>query len=96
MLKLSLQTSNWIRLSEWETQQEGWTRTRNTLQYHQNYLNSIIRDLNGTNTSSLPSWIPENVRQIKDPVQIKLLCGADLLESFATPDLWDKDDVRES
>ncbi len=63
------------------------------LDYHQNYLNSVVRDLNGINLSHLPSWIPENIRQIKDPIQIKLLCGADLLESFATPGLWDIDDV---
>jgi nicotinamide mononucleotide adenylyltransferase len=93
MLKLALQTSSWIRVSDWETQQEGWTRTRNTLQYHQNYLNSIIRDLNGMSSNNLPTWVPENIRQIKDPVQLKLLCGADLLESFATPGLWDKEDV---
>lgn len=96
MLKHALNTSEWIKISEWETQQEGWTRTRNTLQYHQNYLNSIIRDVNGTNTSNLPNWIPENIRQTKDPVQIKLLCGADLLESFATPGVWQKEDVRKS
>lgn len=95
MLKLALQTSNWIRISEWETQQEDWTRTRNVLQYHQNYLNSIIRDINGINIKDLPSWVPENIRQIKDPVQIKLLCGADLLESFATPGLWKTDDVSD-
>lgn len=93
MLKMALATSSWIRISDWESQQEAWTRTKSTLQYHQNYLNSIIRDLNGTNTSNLPSWIPDNVKQLKDPVQIKLLCGADLLESFATPGLWDNDDV---
>lgn len=93
MLRLALQTSSWIRISEWETQQEGWTRTRPTLKYHQNYINSIIRDLNGINSSNLPSWVPENIRQIKDPVQIKLLCGADLLESFATPGLWAIEDV---
>ena len=28
------------------------------------------------------------------PIQIKLLCGADLLESFATPGLWKPQDVR--
>lgn len=93
MLKMALASSTWIRISDWECQQEAWTRTKSTLQYHQNYLNSIIRDLNGTNTSNLPSWIPDNVKQLKDPVQIKLLCGADLLESFATPGLWDNDDV---
>jgi nicotinamide mononucleotide adenylyltransferase len=93
MVKLALETSSWIRISDWESQQEAWSRTRNTLQYHQNYLNSIIRDLNGVTTSNLPSWLPDNVKQLKDPVQIKLLCGADLLESFATPGLWDSDDV---
>lgn len=93
MIKLALETSSWIRISDWESQQEAWSRTRSTLQYHQNYLNSIIRDLNGVNTSNLPNWLPDNVKQLKDPVHIKLLCGADLLESFATPGLWDNDDV---
>lgn len=93
MIKLALETSSWIRISDWECQQEAWTRTRNTLQYHQNYLNSVIRDLNGVRSGSLPSWVPDNVKQLKDPVQIKLLCGADLLESFATPGLWDTGDV---
>jgi nicotinamide mononucleotide adenylyltransferase len=94
MMKLALQTSSWIRLSEWESQQEDWTRTRNVLHYHQNYMNSIIRDLNGVNSASLSSWLPPNVKQLESPVQIRLLCGADLLESFATPGLWDKEDVR--
>lgn len=93
MLKIALKTSEWIRISEWESQQEAWTRTRNTLQYHKNYLNSIIRDLNGLKANSQPSWVPDNVKQLKDPVEIKLLCGADLLESFATPGLWDTEDV---
>ena len=28
-----------------------------------------------------------------DPVRVKLLCGADLLESFAVPNLWKDADV---
>lgn len=36
MVKLSLQTSDWIRLSDWEClDQDEWTRTRVSLQYHQ-------------------------------------------------------------
>lgn len=35
MIKIGLQSSDWVRLSDWETQQEEWTRTRLTLQYHQ-------------------------------------------------------------
>lgn len=93
MLQLALQSSPWIKISEWECQQETWSRTRTTLQHHQNYLNSIISDMNGMNKGNLPSWIPDNVKQLKERVQIKMLCGADLLESFATPDLWDADDV---
>lgn len=94
MLKIATQSSDWIRISEWEMQQEGWSTTRMTLQFHQNYVNSIIRDLNGLNSkSNWPGWIPDNIRQTKDPIQVKLLCGADLLESFATPGLWNPDDI---
>lgn len=35
MVKLALQTSEWIRMSDWEMQQDQWKRTRLTLQYHQ-------------------------------------------------------------
>lgn len=36
MVKISLQTSDWIRLSDWEcNEQSDWTRTRVSLQYHQ-------------------------------------------------------------
>lgn len=42
------------------------------------------------------SWIPPNVQNcnINDPISVKLLCGADLLESFGTPGLWLDDDVN--
>lgn len=36
MVKISLQSSDWIRLSDWEcNEQTEWTRTRFSLQYHQ-------------------------------------------------------------
>uniref|UniRef100_U5ETA0 Nicotinamide-nucleotide adenylyltransferase n=1 Tax=Corethrella appendiculata TaxID=1370023 RepID=U5ETA0_9DIPT len=99
MIKIALQTSDWIRLSDWETQQDGWTRTRQSLQYHQNYLNSYLKEMNGTlnsnNNQYLPDWLPENIRTItSDHVQVKLLCGADLLQSFSVPGLWDEDDLE--
>lgn len=34
MVKLAIETSNWINISEWETQQEGWSRTAETLRFH--------------------------------------------------------------
>ncbi|XP_054005090.1 uncharacterized protein LOC128890542 isoform X1 [Hylaeus anthracinus] len=97
MLKLALHNSDWIRLSSWETRQNGWTKTRISLQHHQNLLNSVLLDSN--NIKHIPiedlEWIPENVKNSSDhtPIQIKLLCGADLLESFGTYDLWAEDDI---
>ncbi|XP_031844789.2 nicotinamide/nicotinic acid mononucleotide adenylyltransferase 1 isoform X3 [Nomia melanderi] len=97
MLKLALQNSDWIRLSTWETRQNGWTKTRISLQHHQNLLNSVIFDPNTLNhiSSEDLEWIPENVKNSSDrtPIQIKLLCGADLLESFGTYDLWAEEDI---
>ncbi|XP_050077546.1 uncharacterized protein LOC126564520 isoform X2 [Anopheles maculipalpis] len=96
MLKIGLMSSDWIHLSDWETQQEEWTRTRQVLQYHQNYINSYLKDTNGTiNNAHIPAWIPEGIKRTAGgQVQLKLLCGADLLESFATPGLWKDEDLE--
>uniref|UniRef100_A0A182VV24 Cytidyltransferase-like domain-containing protein n=1 Tax=Anopheles minimus TaxID=112268 RepID=A0A182VV24_9DIPT len=95
MLKIGLKSSDWIHLSDWETQQEEWTRTRQVLQYHQNYINSYLKDTNGTiNNQHIPAWIPEGIKRSGGQVQLKLLCGADLLESFATPGLWKDEDLE--
>lgn len=94
MIKIGLKSSDWIRLSEWETQQEEWTRTRLTLQYHQNVINSYLKDTNNMNDQHIPSWIPEGLRKSASHIQLKLLCGADLLESFATPGLWKDEDIE--
>ncbi|XP_039959342.1 nicotinamide/nicotinic acid mononucleotide adenylyltransferase 3-like isoform X3 [Bactrocera tryoni] len=96
MLKLALQSSTWIKPSDWEIQQTEWSRTISVLQYHQNYINNYINsplesDMNGT----LPSWMPPGLRERQDGVQLKLLCGADLLESFAVPGLWADKDIED-
>ncbi|XP_069679323.1 nicotinamide/nicotinic acid mononucleotide adenylyltransferase 3 isoform X1 [Periplaneta americana] len=98
MLRLALQNSNWIRLSDWECHQESWTRTRLVLQYHQNQLNSILNSNNESPNKRQRRddllWIPDDVKfHSGGPVQVKLLCGADLLESFGTPGLWTDDDI---
>ncbi|KPI93676.1 Nicotinamide mononucleotide adenylyltransferase 1 [Papilio xuthus] len=108
MLQLALRTSGWIKVSEWETQQSGWTRTKLSLQYHQDAINSHLM---GQEMSDPPPWLPDdilNVNSIDEPdnlmeklngnsddrITIKLLCGADLLESFATPGLWSDEDLE--
>ncbi|XP_068625644.1 nicotinamide/nicotinic acid mononucleotide adenylyltransferase 1 [Battus philenor] len=109
MLQLAVRSSGWIKVSEWETQQSGWTRTKVSLQYHQDAINSHLAN---QEISDPPSWIPDdilNVNNIDEPdnlmeklngnvedgrITVKLLCGADLLESFATPGLWSDEDLE--
>lgn len=38
-------------------------------------------------------WIPDVKSDTRAPIKVKLLCGADLLESFGTPGLWADEDV---
>ncbi|KAJ6629955.1 Nicotinamide/nicotinic acid mononucleotide adenylyltransferase 1, partial [Pseudolycoriella hygida] len=94
MIKGVLQTSDWIRLSDWECKQEDFTRTRISLQYHQNYANSYINDINGTANEIVPNWLPHNIREMTGNIQVKLLCGADLLETFSVPGLWSQEDIE--
>ncbi|XP_074100466.1 nicotinamide mononucleotide adenylyltransferase isoform X2 [Cotesia typhae] len=99
MLKLALQNNDWIRVSTWETRQNCWTRTRASLKHHQNLLNSVLQNSDGSIRNHIDiqdlEWIPENILNGQDrtPIQIKLLCGADLLESFGKPGLWADQDI---
>ncbi|KAL6445750.1 hypothetical protein ACFW04_000901 [Cataglyphis niger] len=98
MLRLALQNNDWIRLSTWETRQNCWTKTRLCLQHHQNLLNSMLYNSNDIKhhlQMDDTEWIPENVKNSSDntPIQIKLLCGADLLESFGICGLWLDEDI---
>ncbi|EDW24910.1 GL24404 [Drosophila persimilis] len=99
MVKLAVQSSNWIRLSDWEVHQSQWMRTQSVLQYHQNFMNNYINSPSGAGDAepngALPGWLPTTLRERSDPVQLKLLCGADLLESFAVPGLWEDADIED-
>ncbi|XP_012281424.1 nicotinamide/nicotinic acid mononucleotide adenylyltransferase 3 [Orussus abietinus] len=98
MLKLALKNNDWVRVSTWETRQNCWMRTKLSLQYHQSVLNSVVSDTNGIKHYAEQEdleWIPENVKNNANnaPIQIKLLCGADLLESFEVPGLWIDEEI---
>lgn len=100
MLRLALKSSNWIRLSDWESKQQKWSRTRSVLQYHQNYMNNYLHsiddmeNMNAGDPYIATDWLPSKLAERRDPIRLKLLCGADLLESFSVPDLWADEDVR--
>jgi len=72
MIKRSIKNNDWIKISEWETQQSDWTPTLDSLKYHKNELEKIHGN-----------------------IELKLLCGADLLESFNVPGLWRDEHVKE-
>ncbi|GLV32593.1 Nicotinamide mononucleotide adenylyltransferase [Carabus blaptoides fortunei] len=95
MLKLALQDADWVKVSDWECVQESWNRTRTTMQYHQNLINAALNNGNYNDVDNdMLTWIPNNVKNgCVGPVQVKLLCGADLLESFGTPGLWSDEDI---
>ncbi|KAA8587672.1 hypothetical protein FQN60_016534, partial [Etheostoma spectabile] len=78
MAKLALQSSNWVTVDEWESQQPDWTET----EYEQS--TGMNDDFCG-NTTPLSSPCP----------QLKLLCGADFLDTFKIPGLWRDDHVEE-
>uniref|UniRef100_A0A1B6DWK1 Nicotinamide-nucleotide adenylyltransferase n=1 Tax=Clastoptera arizonana TaxID=38151 RepID=A0A1B6DWK1_9HEMI len=99
MLRLALNSSDWIYLSDWECKQEEWTRTKQVLQHHQNTLNAILRNEGSqteNNSFEEQYWIREILKRCKnnDKVVVKLVCGGDLLESFAVPGLWCDDDIE--
>ncbi|KAG5898789.1 hypothetical protein JTB14_010999 [Gonioctena quinquepunctata] len=98
MIGAALQNHDWVKLSEWECKQESWSRTQEVLQHHQNYLNALLNRNHycSNNINDDEDWIPENIRNgTNDPVKVKLLCGADLLESFGTPGLWLDEDISD-
>ncbi|NXY55773.1 NMNA3 adenylyltransferase, partial [Callaeas wilsoni] len=98
MAKLALETSDWIRVDPWESEQATWTETVKVLRHHYNESlrvfqskKELMRNKHRTESStgdSLPC---------QQPVlpELKLLCGADFLQSFKTPNLWKEEDIKE-
>jgi len=93
MVRMALEKNDWIQLDTWECQQSSWLETAKVLSHHkQNILNNLAanrkRKFEESQPSSKDSLAEANV-------ELKLLCGADLLESFGTPGLWKDEDIEE-
>ena len=69
MIKLALGQKNWIRLDNWEANQQNWLPTRDVMDYH-------------------------GLRLKQQGTGLKLLCGADLFETFNIPGLWSDEDIE--
>ncbi|KAL0966634.1 hypothetical protein UPYG_G00297680 [Umbra pygmaea] len=91
MARLALQSSDWVSVDDWESQQSDWTETVVTMRYHysrilKQYQESTWKNQAPTSYPHLPS---------SSGLSLKLLCGADFLDTFRVPGLWLEDHVEE-
>ncbi|NP_001091188.1 nicotinamide nucleotide adenylyltransferase 1 L homeolog [Xenopus laevis] len=106
MANLATKTSDWLEVDSWECSQKQWTETVLVLRHHQQKLtNANIVDTwekdahkkghkrkrENSHQDKPNSYLQEN----KAVPQVKLLCGADMLESLGKPNLWKNEDVIE-
>ncbi|XP_022045116.2 nicotinamide/nicotinic acid mononucleotide adenylyltransferase 1 [Acanthochromis polyacanthus] len=91
MAKLALQSSNWVTVDEWESQQPDWTETVVTMRYH---YGRILKEYEQNSETHYDS--NGNIAPLSGPSpRLKLLCGADFLDTFKIPGLWRDDHVEE-
>ncbi|KAK6185808.1 hypothetical protein SNE40_007957 [Patella caerulea] len=104
MIDQALKTSNWIKLDKWECSKEDWTTTAKVMAHFRDKIESDYNERsrplpakkrkklhsNEGHTNNIPT-----INLEEESVQLKLLCGADLLESFGTPGLWAEEDIED-
>jgi len=78
MIELATETSDWISVDAWESQQTTFQTTISVL-------DRIYYALNQDEKGNMD----------KDPIQVRLLCGADLLESMNKVGLWADEDIKD-
>nr|XP_010950582.2 nicotinamide/nicotinic acid mononucleotide adenylyltransferase 3 [Camelus bactrianus] len=89
MARLALQTSDWIRVDPWESEQTQWMETVKVLRHHRSELLRSLPKTEGADQGRAASPAPAAVPELK------LLCGADVLKTFQTPNLWKDAHIQE-
>ncbi|XP_057551779.1 nicotinamide/nicotinic acid mononucleotide adenylyltransferase 1 [Hippopotamus amphibius kiboko] len=108
MAELATKNSKWVEVDTWESLQKEWVETAKVLRHHQEKLEaSSCEHQQDSPVLERPGrkrkWAEqrEDFRQKKNLEQtktkggpeVKLLCGADFLESFGVPNLWKGEDI---
>ncbi|XP_048845310.1 nicotinamide/nicotinic acid mononucleotide adenylyltransferase 3 [Brienomyrus brachyistius] len=89
MARLALHSSDWVTVDDWESRQPDWTETIVTLRHH-------LQKLLGQQPSAADLQMPHSsLEGSSEPPQLKLLCGADFLDTFRVPGLWREEHVEE-
>nr|XP_042092222.1 nicotinamide/nicotinic acid mononucleotide adenylyltransferase 3 isoform X1 [Ovis aries]XP_042092235.1 nicotinamide/nicotinic acid mononucleotide adenylyltransferase 3 isoform X1 [Ovis aries] len=118
MARLALQTSDWIRVDSWESEQAQWMETVKVLRHHHSELLRSLPQMEDPDQGSasspasaalgfypvVSSWCLMGPCQLEfqsashgSPAvpELKLLCGADFLKTFQTPNLWKDTHIQE-
>ncbi|XP_030624493.1 nicotinamide/nicotinic acid mononucleotide adenylyltransferase 1 isoform X1 [Chanos chanos] len=106
MARLATESSDWIRVDNWESQQNEWLETAKVIRHHHAEL--LTADKNNDDVDSVKFAKRRRLEETEcsyentccshtrtDTAQLKLLCGADVLESFGVPNLWKQEDIEE-
>uniref|UniRef100_H3A8I9 Nicotinamide-nucleotide adenylyltransferase n=1 Tax=Latimeria chalumnae TaxID=7897 RepID=H3A8I9_LATCH len=109
MAELATRSSDWVTVDTWESLQEEWVETAQVFRHHYQQLSSNSSEYNKDDDvilikkkkrklekeeAALEKTVPYR-SETKGVPELKLLCGADLLESFGTPNLWKQEDIIE-
>ncbi|KAM3921716.1 nicotinamide/nicotinic acid mononucleotide adenylyltransferase 1 isoform 1-T1 [Leptodactylus fuscus] len=107
MAQLATENSDWIEVDPWECSKKEWTETEAVLRHYQQKLTctdtgesqekkSGYRKGQKRKRNNVCHDVPDyNCPENKAPPQVKLLCGADFLESLGVPNLWKPEHVVE-
>lgn len=107
MAELATQNSEWVEVNTWESLQKEWVETAKVLRYHQEKLEASICLQQDFPMPERPGrkrkWAEQeqecsqknSLEPRRGVPKVKLLCGADLLESFGVPNLWKSGDIAQ-
>ncbi|XP_029802239.1 nicotinamide/nicotinic acid mononucleotide adenylyltransferase 1 isoform X2 [Suricata suricatta] len=107
MAELATKNSEWVEVDTWESLQKEWVETVKVLRHHQERLEASSCDHQQDSPrlerpGRKRKWAEQRQDfsqkeslepKTKDAPKVKLLCGADLLESFGVPNLWKSEDI---
>nr|XP_012646890.2 nicotinamide/nicotinic acid mononucleotide adenylyltransferase 1 [Microcebus murinus] len=109
MAELATKNSKWVEVDTWESLQKEWVETVKVLRHHQEKLeasncdqqqNSPMLERPGRKRKWAEQRQDSSPKKSLDPqtkgvAKVRLLFGADLLESFGVPNLWKSEDIAQ-